>query len=480
MAYVTGYEHDVFISYAHIDNEPLGGEKGWVTTFAGHLKNVLDKGLGCRDCVIWTDHGLRGNEPFAERIEDTLRRSATLLVIGSPSYLRSEWCSRERNTFLKTVRERTASGGRIFRVDFDRLDRNDFPPEFRELLGYPFWSLDQNANPRTLGLPTVDAQREPEYFTMLTKLRIELGDELKRLRASSVGQPTIAPSGPTIFLAEVTDDQDDQRQDLDSYARQAGLNVLPATCYPREDVAAFRQRMEADLRQSKLFVQLLSDIPGKKPAGWPSRLPVVQYEQAKSVGLPILQWRSRDLDLEKVKASSPEHYNLVTGAEVITCGIEEFKSAVIAHATRATKPIALKPQGTNILVFVNYDSLDRPLAQQVCRVLEEEGIGYSMPLLDENTKPADVREDLELNLATCDGLIMVYGNTPVTWVRRQLAQGRKILSQRENPLAALALMLGPPPEKPDVAYQLPNMRSLDCRSGLRREVLTSFASTLRS
>jgi hypothetical protein len=315
---------------------------------------------------------------------------------------------------------------------------------------------------------------------MLTKLRIELGEELKRLRASRFGQPTVASSGPSIFLAETTDDLDDQRQDLDAYARQAGLTVLPETWYPRDDLGAFRERMEADLRQSKLFVQLLSDIPGKKPPGWPSRFPLLQYEQAKSVGLPVLQWRSRELDLEKLKTTFPEHHNLVSGAEVLACGIEEFKSTVVAQATRATKPAPTKSKGTNILVFVNYDSLDRPLAEQVCHVLKEEGIGYSMPIVDEDTKPSDVREDLELNLATCDGLILVYGNTPVTWVRRQLAQGRKILSQRDNPLAALALMLGPPPEKPDVGYQLPNMLSLDCRGGLRRDVVTAFASSLRS
>ena len=427
MAYVTGYEHDVFISYAHIDDEPLGAGQGWVTTLAGHLKNVLDKGLGCRDTVIWMDHGLTGNEPFAQQIEDALRGCATLLVIASPSYLRSEWCTRERNAFLKAVRERSAAGSRIFRVDFDKLDPNDFPLEFRELLGYPFWTLDKNGNPRTLGLPMVDAQREPEYFTMLTKLRIELGAELKRLRSLRSGQPTVTSSGPCIFLAEVTDDQDEQREELDAYAKQAGLTVLPETWYPREELGAFQQRMEADLRQSKLFVQLLSHIPGKRPPGWPSRLPVVQYEQAKRVGLPILQWRSRELDLEKLKTASLEHYNLVIGPEVRACGIEEFKHAVVEEATRTPKPTP-PPKGNraSVLVFVNSDSSDRPLAEEVCRILAEEGVGYSLPLLEENTKPSDIREDLELNLATCDGLILVYGNTPVTWVRRQLAQGRKI------------------------------------------------------
>jgi len=80
MGYVTGYEHDVFISYAHIDNTPFGSEKGWVTAFVDDLKNYLDRGLGCRDVKIWMDRELTCNEAFAGNIEDALRNSATLLV----------------------------------------------------------------------------------------------------------------------------------------------------------------------------------------------------------------------------------------------------------------------------------------------------------------------------------------------------------------------------------------------------------------
>ena len=231
---------------------------------------------------------------------------------------------------------------------------------------------------------------------MLTKLRIELGEELKRLRSLRFGQPAVALAGPRIFLAEVTDDQDEQREELDAYAKQAGLTVLPETWYPREELGAFQQRMEADLRQSKLFVQLLSHIPGKKPPGWPSRLPVVQYEQAKKVGLPILQWRSRELDLEKLKAAALEHYNLVIGPEVRACGIEEFKRAVVEEATRIPKPPRpdqRKQDKANVLVFVNSDSSDRQFAEEVCGILAEEGVGYVLPLVAENLKPADVRED---------------------------------------------------------------------------------------
>lgn len=479
MAYVTGYEYDVFISYAHIDNEPLDAEKdkGWVSVLAGHLKNFLDKGLGCRDAAIWMDHGLTGNDIFAQRIEEALRRCATLLVVASPSYLKSEWCARERNAFLKAVRERSDAGSRVFRVDIDELDRGGYPAEFRELLGYQFWTRDSNGNPRTLGMPIVDARLEPEYFTALTKLRMELGTELKRLHSLQADGAAPTPSGPAIFLAEVTDDVAELREELDAYAKQANLRVLPDTWYPRGDLAEYQRRMVADLEASKVFVQLLGTLHGQKPPGWASRLPVVQYQQAKESGQPILQWRSRDLDLEGLKLASPEHHALLIGPEVRACGSEEFKRAVVEEATRVPTPPPDRPP--NILVFVNSDSPDRQLADEVCHILEAEGFGYSTPLFDESTKPADVRADLELNLTTCDGLIVVYGSTPVTWVRRQLAEGRKILSQRDQPLGALGLVEGPPAEKQGVGIQLPNMRSLDCRAGVRPEAVREFLAALR-
>ena len=36
MAFVPGYNNDIFVSYAHVDNEPLPGvEEGWVSILIG-------------------------------------------------------------------------------------------------------------------------------------------------------------------------------------------------------------------------------------------------------------------------------------------------------------------------------------------------------------------------------------------------------------------------------------------------------------
>ena len=50
MAFVPGYKHDVFVSYAPVDDQPHPGiDEGWVTTLLKGLKIELDQRLGCVD-----------------------------------------------------------------------------------------------------------------------------------------------------------------------------------------------------------------------------------------------------------------------------------------------------------------------------------------------------------------------------------------------------------------------------------------------
>ena len=69
--------------------------------------------------------------------------------------------------------------------------------------------------------------------------------------------------------------------------------MLPETDYPR-DLASFRRAVASDLARSTLFVQLLSRVAGKKPAGSEVGYVALQHGCAAAAKLPILQWRSRD------------------------------------------------------------------------------------------------------------------------------------------------------------------------------------------
>jgi hypothetical protein len=65
---VLPYKHDIVISYAHIDNQPLlEGERGWVDDLHKTLAVRVAQLFG-QEPDIWRDPQLPGNDDFAENI----------------------------------------------------------------------------------------------------------------------------------------------------------------------------------------------------------------------------------------------------------------------------------------------------------------------------------------------------------------------------------------------------------------------------
>src|SRR2546422_11652965 len=120
MSFVPGFDHDIFISYAHRDNQSLtDGQKGWIDTFHRALEKRLRVLLGA-EANFFRDPELKGNDYYAHVLPETLRKTAILVSIVSPQYANSEWCLKELQVFCQAAE---ASGGvcihnkaRIFKV----------------------------------------------------------------------------------------------------------------------------------------------------------------------------------------------------------------------------------------------------------------------------------------------------------------------------------------------------------------------------
>ncbi|MGH6891704.1 MAG: hypothetical protein ACREEP_05555 [Dongiaceae bacterium] len=185
---------------------------------------------------------------------------------------------------------------------------------------------------------------------------------------------------------------------------------------------------------------------------------------------PILQWRDPGDDPTAIPDQS--HRALVEGARA--CGFEEFKRTAVEAAHR--KPAASKTRTPQVSVFVNADREDLDVARQLSTLLAKQGVECYWPLLEGS--PEKVRQDLQENLKECDGLVLIYGASEPSWVRDQLRQGRKVLSQRERAIAALAIYLGPPEQKKELAVALPELITLDGRAGVNADTLRPFVQRL--
>src|SRR5262249_52251821 len=135
MAYVPGYEFDLFVSYAHVDNA-----HGWVDALDDILRKGLAAKLGRSEAFsVWRDsQNLRGNQEISGHIPGQVRKSANFLAVLSPGYSASMHCLEELQAFLDSVKPEAK--GRLFVVSIDPID--DLREElkaFRDLVKYQFW-----------------------------------------------------------------------------------------------------------------------------------------------------------------------------------------------------------------------------------------------------------------------------------------------------------------------------------------------------
>lgn len=495
MAFVPGCEHDIFVSYAHVDDMPFPGtEKGWVTTLVETLRILLAQKLGRRDSYsLWMDHQLSRHEKLTPEILSNLQRSATLLVILSPGYLASEWCLREKDSFLASLAGSPLSGSRIFLIERDKVDYEERPEQFEDLLGYRFWVQEGEGEPvQILGVPQPDPSnpRQLRYFDELTRVCANLADELKRLKQASASAPAgstgatgeaatttaQADTRAAVFLAEATDDLDEKTSGLRRMLEQAGYRVLPETWYPR-DPEAYREAVDADLAASELFVQLLSELPGKKPPGMPEGYVRAQHQRAVAAGKPVLQWRSPALDPASVEDA--EYRTFLESETVMAVSMEEFKRTVVERVAAAVEDEPEPaPAAGESLVFVDADAGDLELAAAVGEALERRGLAFSLPM--PGGSPAEVREDLEQNLLYSDALVVVWGAASGRWVRNQLLLLRKVAWKRERPLKAVALLQGPPAGKEPLGLGLPHLVTVDCSAGFDEQALAPLLEALEA
>ncbi|WP_419910852.1 TIR domain-containing protein [Hoeflea sp.] len=141
------FAQHLFISYAHIDNQPLTPEQqGWISRFHASLQAILSTRLG-GEARIWRDDKLQGNDVFADEIVEQFAETAVIVSIVSPRYIRSQWCTREIREFCDAA---TQNGGlvfdnkaRVFKVKKTPVETEEPLPEVvQNLLGYDFFTME--------------------------------------------------------------------------------------------------------------------------------------------------------------------------------------------------------------------------------------------------------------------------------------------------------------------------------------------------
>jgi hypothetical protein len=162
MAYVPGFDYDIFISYAHVNDQAADARReGWVAQFQRHLEMQLSTLVGRKDLVkVWRDPVLDGNQLFDSTIKDRINRSAIFLSLFSFGYLHSNYCLQEMQWFFDKARAEPWSLNigdrlRIFNLLLNNIEPARWPKEFGRTSGYRFYVSEQEDD---IGFPSDPAE----------------------------------------------------------------------------------------------------------------------------------------------------------------------------------------------------------------------------------------------------------------------------------------------------------------------------------
>ncbi len=264
-------EHDVFISYAHRDNQPILQDvsaKGWVSSFDEILGNFLTRELG-RDARIWRDPSNNVGEYFWDKIKGNLLKSKTFILILSPSYINSEYCREEFDTFIKDRKPiRVGDKSCIFPIIKNPVETEEIPPDLqnflKDILFVEFFKREENKKTLTLDVEYGDDLKREllkkiDFLAQDIFLLLKASDSVEKIEELS--EPTaLKPfAGITVYMAEPTPDLWDEYLKIRRDFIKRGATVLPSSFdFSRpERIEDYKTAMLSDLKQSKLIVHFI-------------------------------------------------------------------------------------------------------------------------------------------------------------------------------------------------------------------------------
>lgn len=438
------FDHHAFISYAHIDNEPLTpGQRGWVTQFHSTLQTMLSQRLG-EKARIWRDEKLTGNDVFADEIVDQFANTALLISILSPRYVRSDWCTRELKEFIAKAAQdgglNIGNKSRVFKVIKTPVEPVAALPEaVQNTLGYPFF-VDDEGERKELD-PAYGDEARQQFLSKLSGLAWELEETLQRL--TEVEAPTTetqpVSDRPSVFLADCSRDQRLTREQLAIELRMHGYEVLPSTPLPATEEQLMPE-LSALLARCALSIHLIGNSVGPIPDG-PSGRSLIQLEnevaanRCRQGGLRRLIWLPKEVSGERAEQQAfitalQSDAALQFGADLLTGDVESLKGAIhqTLHQIEHPSPVATPAPGPAAplaadeapaaapavpVVHLVMSDADRTAAVPLLKLLRAQGVKVTLPVFTGDA--ATLREANAQLVAESHAVILFYGAGDEAW-----------------------------------------------------------------
>lgn len=446
MAYINGFEHDLFISYARVNDLAVSEtEEGWVTAFLKYLEKELAERVGRIGVVkIWRDtRRIEGNQLFDQTIAGGIDEAAVFLALTSKGYLASDYCLQEIAHFHQKATDEPlglAVGDRvrIANVLINNIARETWPTEFGRTSGFVFHDAerdDQFGEPSEPGSRLFKQQLRTVADALYGLLVAMKEARQPAITTEITPAATATEAACTVFLADVPDTLRKRKRLVIADLNRHGINVVSGMP-PPYDEADHDQRVREALRGADLSVHLIDAFAGREIDGHEERTYVQQQtDLALEHAASTMIWTPRSLDIAEIDDET--HRAFVESlrrdqrvaefiravptniTQIILEKIEQLQHAAEADATAESCLLVTHAKDLNPLL-------------QMAAVLNSNGI---QPLINqEGDEPQAVLNLFEERLRQVANLIIIFGQVSKDWVLERLNTAIKVAVSEDHAL----------------------------------------------
>ena len=476
MGFLPSFAEDVFISYAHNDDDAYAMEpQGWVAQLDEDLRKRVAVFLDGQKPSVWRDRDIHNNEDFEMKITARLLNTATFLTIIRPSFFQREWCIRELHEFAASAEQgfgiKVGEKNRIFKVEKVPLsiDRTELPSHLQGTGSYRFYGPDPEHQGRIHEYrPKLGVDYAAKYWREMDDLAQDIAMVLRQMHATTKDAAPAAPAGMTVYLAETTSDLEEEAKEIRRDLKARGYTVLPEGDLPYRS-KDFRAKVQECLDASVLSIHLfgtefgfIPEGPGDKSNAWLQNDYAIEHQQ-KAAHFERLLWMPPGL-----APSDPRQKQFVdnlendpaaqAGADLLSTKLEDLKTVIHEKLqdlqVKREKPPApaagKQPQNQSaaataepLRIYVICDQLDldsRNLSDLRRHIFSQ---GFECILPSKSSDERDALQEHAENLEICDACLIYYGQGSERWFGTKLRELRK-LGARAVPVRGKAVYVVPP------------------------------------
>ncbi|MBN1159566.1 MAG: hypothetical protein JXA61_09310 [Bacteroidales bacterium] len=429
------YDYDIFISYAQPEENETSTD--WTLKFCDFLSLILQRLYNKKPTILLHDDLRTRKNLLGENPQYIFSKTAIFVIFLSPEYIRSKEYMSELEEIYNAVVESNAQlqikRHRILKIVTMPIPSDEQPVFLKNELSYNFFEINRyNKKPVTYNLNGKDGP-DQKFWSKIVDLAYDISNIMAYLDSLKDESGSTEPKR-TIFLAETTFDQVDNRDMLKRELQHMGYNVLPLVSIP-EDSENAKHAIEDCLGQSMISIHLLGGWYGDFLKN--SKYSLIDF-QIKTVKDYVSDrnnkskpdqviWIPSDLKatdqrqvlyLKRLKRDESQYKT-----EIIESPFEVFKTALNVKLNELIHPSLITIAEKNKL-YIIYERISSEKIGEYLNIIRAKGYDF-IESRSENDEFYSLSEHLN-NLLIADAVLIYKGNSTMDWLNSKIRDLVKI------------------------------------------------------